>query len=349
MFRRQPRVPTVDSGPLGGGSILGVGKSSNSDLVNDEDSAIWLTAGQRVFTLKGGGSVIVLPARSGDGGIVMFDFFAGSDTKLDLYASIAVGGLMVAFGILGAAVANRRGRGPVIWGLVSLLFVPVGFLLLICLPKSRCHPVWQKAETDATPESDHESVAELSEDATPPRRRPSGNGELRHGNNNNNSAGMELADRMDDPEEPDFLESRMTTPDIAITDTPQDSLEVDLLTPRMTIADVAPPEPVPSDNEADLLQPLTAPPSVLSPQAGNLAPATSPTPATPAAATPPAPRRGRVPGGPAGCTDFQVRVRGEKKIELQCRNCSAVFRRPNGMRGKLEKCPECRAVMRIPK
>jgi hypothetical protein len=293
--------------------------------------------------------VIVLPTRRGDGGSVMFDFFAGnSDAKLALYAIIAAGGLMLAFGIMGAAVAKRRDRGPVKWGLISLLFPPLGFLLLICLPKARCRPVWKTAETDATPGSDHESLAKVSEDATPPRRRPSGNGELRHANHNN-SAGTELADHTDDSDVLDLLESRITTPGVPMPDTPHSGFEVGLLEPRMAIPDVAPPEPVPSDDyEATLLQPLTAPPSVALPQAGSLAPATA-TPATPAAAVPAAPRRTRSPGDPTGYAGFQVLMRGEKKIELQCRNCSAVFRRPNGMKGKLERCPECRAVMRIPK
>ena len=289
--------------------------------------------------------MIVLPAWSGDGGSAMSDLFAGSDTKLVLYAGIAACGLMVAFGIMGAAVAKRRGRSPVIWGLISLLFVPLGFLLLLCLPKARCHPVWKTAETGATPGSNHESVAEVSEDATPPRRRPSGNGEHRH-SNNNNSAGTELADHTDDSDVLDLLESRITTPGTPMNDAPQSSFEVSLLEPRMTIPDVATPEPVPSDYEASLLQPPTASPSTL-PQVGSLAPTTA-TPATPVAVAPPAPRRTRLPGTPAGYADFQVLMRGEKKIELQCRNCSAVFRRPNGMKGKLEKCPECRAVMRIP-
>jgi hypothetical protein len=275
----------------------------------------------------------------------MFDFLAGnSDAKLALNVIIGAGGLMLAFGIMGAAVAKRRGRGPVIWGLISLLFVPLGFLLLICLPKARCHPVWPKAETDATPESNHDSDAEVSEDATPPRRRPSGNGELRHGNNHN-SAAMELADHTDDSDVLDLLESRITTPGTPIDDAPQSSFEVGLLESRMTLPDVAPPEPVPSDDcEANLLQPLTSPPNVALPHAGSLAPITA-TPATPA----PAPRRTRLPSAPAGYADFQILMRGEKKLEIQCRNCSAVFRRPNGMKGKLEKCPECRAVMRIPK
>jgi hypothetical protein len=64
--------------------------------------------------------------------------------------------------------------------------------------------------------------------------------------------------------------------------------------------------------------------------------------------TTPAPRRLRVAGVPAGYPEFQLLARGDMKIEVRCPNCSSVFRRLNSMRGKLEKCPECRAVMRIP-
>ncbi len=60
---------------------------------------------------------------------------------LVLYAVIAGLGLLLACGIVGAALARSRRRLAVTWGLFCLLFGPLGLLLLVCLPKARHRPV----------------------------------------------------------------------------------------------------------------------------------------------------------------------------------------------------------------
>ena len=84
------------------------------------------------------------------------------------------------------------------------------------------------------------------------------------------------------------------------------------------------------------------------PRSKSAAPAVTPAQAPRSASPTPAPRRGRLPGVPAGYPDFQVLARGDTKIEVQCPSCGCVFRRLNSLMGKLEKCPDCRTVMRIP-
>jgi phage FluMu protein Com len=115
----------------------------------------------------------------------------------------------------------------------------------------------------------------------------------------------------------------------APTEQPIDFAETPLLAPRTPVSDVT---------------------LVEAPRSTSAAPASAVTPAQAprSASPPPAPRRGRVPGVPTGYPDFQVLARGDTKIEVQCPKCEHVFRRPNSLMGKLEKCPECRAVMRIP-
>jgi hypothetical protein len=256
----------------------------------------------------------------------MGDIFADN---LLIYIGIGTFGVALAFGIIGAVVARGRGRGPVKWGLACFLFLPLGLLVLICLPKARCHPVWRKPET--TP--DRETVTTADEEDTPMLRRPSGNGELHHGVT---PLAPEPADEVFDAATR-LPESRATDPEIVSPQASRSSFDVSLLELRTPVPEVATPA-APSDAyEASLLEPPTAVPNVAPPQAPRTVPAA------------PAPRRTRMTSVPAGYLDFPVLSRGDKKIELQCPNCAAVFRRPNSLMGKLEKCPECRAVMRIPK
>ncbi len=84
------------------------------------------------------------------------------------------------------------------------------------------------------------------------------------------------------------------------------------------------------------------------PRSTSAVPAVTPVQAPRSASPTPVPRRARLPGVPAGYPDFQVLARGDTKIEVQCPSCGCVFRRLNSLMGKLEKCPDCRTVMRIP-
>jgi hypothetical protein len=247
---------------------------------------------------------------------------------LVLYIGIGALGLLVACGIIGAAVARHRGRGPVKWGLSCLLLGPLGVLVLICLRKVHSHPVWRRQDAEPAGEPD----ATVSERDTPTLRQPSGNGELRRGSS---PLAIEPANQELDSAATNLFERRTTVPEVTPPQAPRGAFEVSLLEPQTTVPDVARPEAAYDMSDASLLEPPTTVPKV-APQAPPSVPATQ------------APRRGRVPGAPAGYRDFQVLTRSEKKIELQCPNCTAVFRRPNSLMGKLEKCPECRAVMRIP-
>jgi hypothetical protein len=288
-----------------------------------------LTAGQRVFTLMGGSAVLDRLASLLGGENFMGDIFADN---LVIYVGIGAIGLALAFGIVGAVVARARGRGPVKWGLACFLFVPLGFLVLVCLPKARCHPVWRNADTGRAARPDRESDATVNEKDATTLRPASGNGELQRGR-------TPLAPQPEDEvidAATRLLESRATDPEIASPQSSRSSFDVSLLEPRTPAPEVAPPQAPSSTLDASLLEPPTAVPSFAPPKAPRSAPAA------------PTARRTRVPGVPAGYPDFPVLSRGEKKIELQCPNCAAVFRRPNSLMGKLEKCPECRTVMRIP-
>ncbi|MFZ1932645.1 MAG: hypothetical protein WCB27_21075 [Thermoguttaceae bacterium] len=248
---------------------------------------------------------------------------------LVLYVAIGAGGLVLAFGIVGAALARSRGRGTVRWSLFCLLSGPLGLLILVCLPKVRSHPVWRKPN----PKPDRASAVPVDEDDTATSPLPAGDGELRRGDT---PFAFEPADEAVDGGERSLPERRITRPEAPLPQAPRSALEVELLEPQTTAPEVPPPQTPRSTLEVGLPEPRTTAPEAAPPQAPR---------STPAA---PVPRRGRVPGVPTGYPDFQVLARRETKIELQCPNCSAVFRRPNSLMGRLEKCPECRAVMRIP-
>ena len=221
-----------------------------------------------------------------------------SDNLLFVYVGAGVLGLALVFGIAGAVLARRRGRGAVRWGLLCFIFGLFAIIVLACLPKVRQHPVWSRPGVGPTPEP----PATVNEKDTTAFRSPSGNGDLQLGDT--------------------ILASAPAERGIDLDETP-------LLAPRPPVSDV-------TLAEAPRSAPAAPAPAVTSAQAPRSA---SPTPV---------PRRTRSPGVPAGVPDFQVLTRGDTKIEVQCPNCGCVFRRLNSLVGKLEKCPDCRAVMRIP-
>ncbi len=81
----------------------------------------------------------------------MGDFVQGDFLKsnLVLYAVIAGLGLSLAFGVIGAMLARRRGRSAIVWFLLCFVLNFFGIILLLCLRKVRQHPKW--AKPDAAP------------------------------------------------------------------------------------------------------------------------------------------------------------------------------------------------------
>lgn len=247
----------------------------------------------------------------------------GDVVKGDLIVYVGIGalGLLLACGILGAALARGRGRGAVRWGLLCILFGPLGLIVLACLPKVRRHPVWSApnarpdrvlpnpALTPAPAPSPTAVRTPVDRQGAGAHQPPSGDGELLRGDA---PFDMDLAAEAVDSEEVLLTAPETPVSQAPLTQTPRSALEVGLLESRIPAPEPPPPPPPRS------------------------------------AAAAPAPRPGRAPGVPAGYPSFQVLARRETKIELQCPNCASVFRRPNSLLGKLEKCPECRAVMRIP-
>jgi hypothetical protein len=290
------------------------------------------------------------------------------DLVLYVYAGIAALGLLnLAFGVIGATLARRRGRSAVVWGLLCFIFSLFAVILLLCLRKVHQHPVWARPADAAVA---REPAASVSERDTPAHRPPSSNGKIRHGSTPfvNEPAdqtiaatGMRLAGVR--PQALDLTQVE-APPRASVTPVPEFTLVEDpgsvSTTPAAEFILVDEPDSTPATPIAEVAlekdpasTPATPVPQVtpsedrgstLATPAAEVTPAQIPrsTPATPA------PRRLRVAGVPAGYPEFQLMARGDMKIEVRCPNCSYIFRRLNSMRGKLEKCPECRAVMRIP-
>ncbi len=223
---------------------------------------------------------------------------------LVLYVAIGAGGLVLAFGIVGAALARSRGRGTVRWSLFCLLSGPLGLLILVCLPKVRSHPVWRKPN----PKPDRASAVPVDEDDTATSPLPAGDGELRRGDT---PFAFEPADEAVDGGERSLPERRITRPEAPLPQAPRSALEVELLEPQTTAPEVPPPQTPRSTLEVGLPEPRTTAPEAAPPQAPR---------STPAA---PVPRRGRVPGVPTGYPDFQV-LRGAR----QKSNCNVPTARP---------------------
>jgi hypothetical protein len=330
----------------------------------------------------------------------MGDFVKG-DLVLYVYAGIAALGLLsLAFGVIGAVLARRRGRSAVVWGLLCFLFSLFAIILLLCLRKVHQHPVWARPADAAV--AARESPATASERDTPTHRPPSGNGKAPHGgtpfasepaDQTIASTGMRFAgvrpQALDHaPLEAPPRASATPVPEFTLVEDPDNAsttpaaelvlsdemlsdemlsdemlsgemLSGEMLSGEMLSDEVVSDEPdiasapevalgkdLDSTSAAPVRQvtPSENPTSTLATPAAEVKPTQIPrsTPATPA------PRRVRVAGVPAGYPEFQLMARGDIKIEVRCPNCSYIFRRLNSMRGKLEKCPECRAVMRIP-
>ena len=299
----------------------------------------------------------------------MGDFVKG-DLVLYVYAGIAVLGLLnLAFGVVGATLARRRGRSAVVWFLLCFLLNLFAIILLLCLRKVRQHPVWAKPAVAVAPARD--SSATASERDTPTYRQPSGNGKAGHGSTPfvnepadqtivsgearlsglrpqaANLTSVEAPPRASATPVPEFtlledpaLASTTPAPEFMLIDEPNAASATPV--PEVTLTEEDP-DSTPAAPAAEVTQAENHG-STLATPAAEVTPVEVPrsTPATPA------PRRVRAAGVPAGYPEFQLMARGDIKIEVRCPNCSYIFRRLNSMRGKLEKCPECRAVMRIP-